>query len=271
MKNLHCLTIWGVIFFVACLQVLFAQNTSPSPEAGLHIKKEITVGDILTLLTIAISLIGALLGLMISSYKDRQFRRKEYADKIRRAAGTVIAKLERWKELSLRYFDDVQPMLTDTDVRLIKKGDMIDARDFLWRNLVAARANSTLRIVKEEIEIAYSDLSGYDPKIHAIYVKALGQLKNIDHHIYDRVLKYTQRDVFEIGKKLPEIQSADLGNALRSTCGDLAAELEGELSKVISWFRNEMLKLIEAGDKEIVERRIEVSNPDMIGSDVSNE
>jgi uncharacterized membrane protein len=80
-----------IIFTSVCIT---AQTPAPTIDPNLHVKKEITVGDILTILTIVISLIGALLGLLIASYKDRMLKRKEYADKIRHAAGSVIAKLE---------------------------------------------------------------------------------------------------------------------------------------------------------------------------------
>jgi hypothetical protein len=244
-----------IIFTSVCIT---AQTPAPTIDPNLHVKKEITVGDILTILTIVISLIGALLGLLIASYKDRMLKRKEYADKIRHAAGSVIAKLERWRELSLRYFGDIQPTLTDADVRLVKRNDVKDARDFLWRNLTALRAQSTLRIVDEEIEIAYSGLYGYDPNIHAVYVAAIKKLKLIDEDVYTRVLMDTQENVVDIGN-LAKIDSADLGNALRETCGNLAGELDERLAEVVDGFRDIMIKLIQANDTEIVERRVDVS------------
>lgn len=261
MKLLLSLPTSLAVFFLTCLLVL-AQTATPTPEPGLHLKEEITVGDVLTVLTIVISLIGALLGLLISSYKDRQLKRKEYADRIRQAAGTIIAKLERWRELSLRYFGDIQPTITDTDIRIVKRKDFADARDFLWRNLLALRAQSTLRIVEEEIEIAYSDLYGYDPRIHALYVKAVTQLKDIDEEIHVRVMMETQNDVTNIADQLPNIDSAELGNALRQTCAKLADELGERLDKVTSWFRSEMIKLIEAEDNDIVKKQVAVSDSD---------
>jgi hypothetical protein len=236
-----------------------AQTPSPTVDQTLHVKKEITVGDILTVLTLAISLTGALLSLLISFHKDRLLRRKEYADRIRLAAGSVIAKLERWRELSLRYFGDIQPTIIDTSVRLIAKKDAVAARDFLWRNLVALRAQATLRIVDEEIEVAYSGLYGYDPNIHALYVASVRQLKIIDDDIYQRLLVDAQADVLELGKKLPNLHSATLGNALRKTCEDLAEESDKNLTGVIDDFRKVLIKLIEADDTAIVERQVDVS------------
>jgi hypothetical protein len=248
----------GLLVSIVVVTEVLAQSPLPTPEIGLQLKQEITTGDVLTALTILISLFGAFVGLLIASYKDRQLRRKEYADRIRRAAGAIIAKLERWKELSLRFFEDIQPLLTDTDITLMEKKDIIATRDYLWRNLVALRATSSQRIVDEEIEIAYADLYGYDSRIQALYVNSVRQLKTIDADIFERVLADTQADVLKLKEEQKPIHSARLGNALRATCANLFTELEGELDKVFEEFRQQMVKLIEADDKRIVEKTVNV-------------
>jgi hypothetical protein len=62
-----------------------------------------------TLLT-AISILVSVTALLIAWTKDRTLRKKEYADRIRSAAGTVTARLERRKELFLHLFDTIQPL-----------------------------------------------------------------------------------------------------------------------------------------------------------------
>lgn len=236
----------------------FAQ--SPTPPSELFLKKEITVGDLLTILTILLSVIGAFLGLLLSSVKDQQLKRKEYADRIRRASGTIIAKLERWKELSLRYYEDIQPLLTDADILLIDKKDVIATRDYLWRHMVDLKAKTSQRIMDEEIEVAYADLYGYDPRIHSLYVSAVRNLKKTERQIYMDLLQETQQDVLDMKDNTP-IFSSKLGNALRGTCNDFGQALADDLDKEIELFRNEMIKLIEASDKEIVKKAVNVSPP----------
>jgi hypothetical protein len=249
----------SVALFLVALIMICTNVSAQSPRptaAGVNFTKEITTGDLLTALTILISLIGAFLGLLIASYKDRQLRRKEYADKIRRAAGTIIAKLERWKELSLRFYEDIQPLMMDADIELMKKQDVVGTRDYLWRHLVELRATASQRIVDEEIEIAYADLYGYDSRIHTLYVDSVRRLKKVDADIFGRVLERTQSDVLRLEEQPKPFRSAKLGNALRITCTELSAKLEAQLDELVDEFRNQMVKLIEADDKLIVEKRV---------------
>jgi hypothetical protein len=219
---------------------------------------EVTIGSILTTVSILITIIS----LLFAWHKDRQLKRKEYADRIRRAAGTVTAKLERWRELSLRFFDDIQALITDADIKITKEQDAIATRDFLWRGLVIEQAKSSQRILDEMIEIAYIDLYGYDPDIQALFVGAVQRFKAIDRNIHNCVLELTQQDVLELSKTRQPIRSAQLGNALRRTCGKMAVNYDAQIEKINRSFRLEMMKLIEASDIKIVNKQVKISSAD---------
>ncbi len=152
---------------------------------------EITVGNMITILSIFISLAA----LLVSWNKDRSLKRREYADRIRRTASMVTAKLERRFEISLGFFDEIQPLLAKVDIEFPKDHNIIKIRDDHWHGLVEIRAKTLQRILDEQIEIAYVDLFGYDPKIHALYLEAVNRLKLIDQNIYKQALYLTQEDV----------------------------------------------------------------------------
>lgn len=207
-----------------------------------------------------ISIVVSILALLYAWHKDRLLKKKEYADRIRHAASSVTAKLERWRELSLRFFDDIQPLITDVDGVLLKHRDVIVARDSLWRGLVTARAESSRRILDEQIEIAYADLYGYDARIRDLFAGGVDLLKEIDERIFREVLKRTQADVLALSGVEATLQSAKLGNALRETCADLATQLAAELNTVLVPFRQEMIKLIEASDSQIVSKAVGITS-----------
>jgi hypothetical protein len=95
---------------------------------------EIKLSDLLTIGSVAVAA-AALLGAWV---KDRRLRKREYADKVRQASARALGALERWKEVSLSLFDQIQPLLTDADAMLVKEQDVVTTRDFLWRALVDA-------------------------------------------------------------------------------------------------------------------------------------
>ncbi len=83
---------------------------------------DIKISDILT----SASILIAACGLMYTLFKDRQLRKREYSDKIRRAAAETVVSLERWKELALRFYSAIQPLITDADVMLTREGCLTD-------------------------------------------------------------------------------------------------------------------------------------------------
>jgi hypothetical protein len=216
---------------------------------GLEIKLEISFGDLLTIATIIVSISA----LIIAWQNDKKLKRKEYADRIRRATGTIIAKIERWKLLTLRLIDDIQPLITETDILLVESKDITQTRDFLWKGLVQAISASSQRILDEQIEIAYADLYGYDPRIQILYTSAIGNLKEIDINMHDMLLNRTQEAVLGM---VPPIKNADLGNKLRAIVFRISSSYGQDADTIIEPFRDKMIELIQADDDDIINRKI---------------
>ena len=70
----------------------------------LIILEDIKIADFLTSVTIVVSLIVFLRSLS----KDRKIKLKENADKIRFAASKTLAKIDRWQELSICFFQNMK-------------------------------------------------------------------------------------------------------------------------------------------------------------------
>lgn len=217
----------------------------------LNFIPEVSIGDLLTIFSILITLIA----LYRSWQKDRQLKRKEYADRIRKSAGLTVAKIERWKAVSLSFFYRIQPIITDADIKFSSQKDAIATRDFLWRELVNARANVLEKITDEQIEIAYADLYGYDPRIQKLFSHTVETLKLIDNSIFDMILDLTQNDVLKLSN-WQNSPSAQLGNLLRATVKIVFFEHNKLMDSVIAPFRDEMTKLIESDDLAVTNKKI---------------
>lgn len=225
--------------------------------SNLLIQPAISVGDILTVLTILFSIAT----LVVSLQKDRQLRRKEYADRRRYAAGAVTAKLERWRELALRFFEDIQPLFVEIDSQLVREPDFSAARDALWKGLVSARSIASQRILDEQIETAYIDLLGYDPRLEALFTEVVRHLKKYDFDVYTKTLLATQDVILKLFEEKLPIQTATLGNNLRNICRQIAQQEADLMEAVIKPFREEMIKLIQASDVQIFNKQIEIVQP----------
>src|SRR5262245_33767280 len=160
-------------------------------ERGMNISGQIDIG---TLLTVASVLISAA-ALAYGWRKDRELRRKEYADRIRRAAGVITAKLDRWQALVLRYFDDVQPFLLEVERAAAAGEDTAAARYALLRGLYEQRAVAAQRVAEEQIESAHIDLYGYDSRIHRLFLDAMNQLQEVNEQAFTRIRTLVQREL----------------------------------------------------------------------------
>lgn len=221
----------------------------------LIINPEISFGDVLTI----VSLVVSAAALLLSWQKDRALKRKEYADKIRHSAGTVTAKLQRWKDLSLRYFEDIQPLITKADWMLAKKQAVVDIRDLFWQGMVDARAVASQRIMDEQIEIAYTDMYGFDPRIQVLFSEVVNRLRIIDRSIYTQALYLTQAGIVHFESVPEPHQSAQLGNELRDGCYNLAEKCKSLMNNAIDPFAREMIKLIQESDQRIVARQVQIA------------
>lgn len=216
----------------------------------MTIENKVTVGDFLTALTV----FGGIISFFISSFRDRRLKRKEYADRIRNAAAATAVAVERWTELAARLYDDIQALITDTDVLLVKKQNVIIARDFFWRGLVEARATASRRILDEKLDSAYLGLYGYAPDIQQLYTSVMASLKDTDQTTYSKLLSKSQRDIMELVEAEKPFTSAYLGNRLRHTTAELREQLVLAAASIVSDFRSRTLALISATDAQIIQK-----------------
>ena len=99
----------------------------------LTIDRTVRFGDILTTFSIIISVAAVLLVGTQDSHirqQDSDLRQREQADKVRNAAAQTLGKLERWEDLSLWMFKDVESLFVETSELLEEDYDPLSTRAF---------------------------------------------------------------------------------------------------------------------------------------------
>ena len=199
--------------------------------------------------------------------KDRALRKKELADRVRQSTSLVIAKLDRWKQIALQTFDQLQSAATEADGLLVSKCDEIATRDFFWKSVVAAQASLAKDVLDEEIEVAYSNLYGYDPRIHELFTGVIARLRHIEGLVFLQVLNRTQNDVLTVrAEPTSAILSAQLGNRLRLTLARSCSLLEKHMESVLVEFRKGMMPIVCASDDQLVTRSASVPSSSILPS-----
>jgi hypothetical protein len=222
----------------------------PVAARFLEFERKLDVGNVLTSLTILISLVALLSALA----KDRHTRDREFADRVRAAAARTLGKLERWQQLAARLYQDVQPVYVDVSQKLHNELGAQAARDLLWRDLTTARTAAEQRTVDEEIESAYVELYPYHPSVQRRFSKTMSRLKELDEAIYLEFIERTQERVLEYDGPPKDYTPALLGNDLRLESARAEQRLVTELESALQPIRDFLVAVVSLSDKEIVSR-----------------
>ena len=219
---------------------------------------EVKVGDILTSVTIVISLVSILISWSI----DRDLRRTQEVDKIRKAAAATFAKLERASEISLSIFELAQHYYVEAAEIIAKESSdksmelsVMKARDFLWKSLNSTRDDIRKAWYDEEIDTGYEQLLSYYPVIRNIYRKTIKNMRNTEDEMLKELLSRTETDIMMSINKGEQFQTALLGNKLRKTSAEIRTKYSGELNSLLYEILSFLTKIIEADNSYLLNRK----------------
>ena len=217
---------------------------------SLELDRTVKASDVLTSLTIIVSVTA----LLISWTKDRDARTRENADRVRSAAAQTLAKLERWEELQVALYRELQPAYVETSEMLTKEFDVIAARDYLWKQINAQHIRVAGRVLDEGIETAYVQLFAYHPSVRQSFLGSMEGLKAAEEAAIAQLLLDTQGAVMSFKAKKAGYSTADLGNALREASFKVEAKFRKESGRALSPIRDELYTMITGSDAALLSR-----------------
>jgi len=216
-------------------------------DRRFKLKKEITLGDMLTPLSVLLSVVA----LWITWSHDADLKRKQYADQIRHSASVVTAKIERWGPLADRYFEDIQPAIVDASEKVEATHTREPANRQLYRGLVQAEATASQRIVDEQLEVAYIELYGYVPSLQKTFDTTIQEMKKAEVKAHEDTSSALQEKLIDVGVlQLPT--SILMGNKLRVSAEAQRQKLRSEIESIATPLREKMLDLINLSDDDIL-------------------
>jgi hypothetical protein len=214
----------------------------------INLDRTVKVGDLLTSVSVLVSIVA----LLIAWSKDIQLRRSEQANKVRGAAAETLAKLERWQEISLFSFDEVQPSFITTSEMLLKSFDINQARDYLYKSLTDTRRRTKQLHIEENIEAAYVAIYGYYPAIRPQLSETLRTAKKAEDAMFDAMLLSTQSDILSLDDLKDRYETAMLGNMLRETAIDQKTKYQDELTQIMTPMTSVLLDVMRSTDRNLL-------------------
>jgi hypothetical protein len=225
-------------------------NSSLNPM-GFSLIRDIKIGDFITASAILLSLVS----LLISLRKDRNLREREQADKVRNAAARTLAKLDRWKEISLLMFAQMDIVFVETSKLWASGAKGETLRDELWERLDQVRVKSLENITKEEIETAYQDLYSFDPSVRDYVETVLNLLKDEEEVMFRMALLPGVQNILDEMERINcDRQTATFRNPLMAHSIRIRGKYESRLNKMLIVVSRNLLKLIGKKDNEILSK-----------------
>jgi hypothetical protein len=224
---------------------------------GLKLDKEVKIGDLIQTLTIFVSVISVLISWNI----DRKLRISQEANGIRQAAAATLADLEKWKDLSLFIFDELQPVFVETSEIVVEAHNPEKyyessqrARDYFWRKMNDIINAKRKTVTNEKLEQGYTKLFAYYPAIRLEYIQTLDEMDRVEDITLKKEFAQIEAQILTFAKVEGRVESAQIGNALRKTSKTIETNYARELAVAYSHCQNFLVRLIEAKDSSLIAR-----------------
>ena len=180
---------------------------------GFYLERGVRFGDVLTSLTIGVSVTG----LLISWYKDRTLRKRERADSVRRAAAETLGRLDSWSEWHDAMYDAVDPLFVKSSRMLEADWDWLSTRDWLWRKMQEHRTSVVERSLSGDFQLTYAEIVMFQPAFRPWIVARIADLRSCERTVYAGFVEGCQTVIRTASQEWTreEYTPAMLGNQLR--------------------------------------------------------
>lgn len=256
-------SLFVLIFSASAYSFTFSTGPKYIKVGFLSFNPVFSFGECATVLSILATLFVFFRTSKNNREQERKEHEKEFADKIRNSAGAIISKLESRKNINLEFFENIQPIVEETDNYLFKTKNYDKTDSFLLKGLTDGRARICQSIVNEQIEMSFKDLYGYSPVLDDL-LGLMNKLEYIDRQSYAVFYRLTGKDIKllrsqpktdELNLWAEEIMPFKLAARLRLTISLFRHEYGDLVNGAINPFRAKMLTLINEKDLEIYNKQ----------------
>jgi hypothetical protein len=214
----------------------------------MQLERKISFGDIIT----SVAVIVSALSLTWELAKHRDLDRKQQANEIRSSAAKTLAGLERWKNISLLIFEECQPLYVLTSERFKTSDDLVSARDYLYRSMIAAHLTVHQKLLDEKVEVSYVELFKYHPSIKVYFEIVINALNEREKYTFSRLLIDTQNRILSAESNEVKKNTAILGNDLREAANTVQIYYVSQINKILNPVEEYLSSLVLKSDRELL-------------------
>lgn len=220
--------------------------------ALLEFKRTIDIGNILTVATIFLSV----LGLLHTLNKDYDLQVRDQANQVRVSASDIIQRIDRLSSLPLLSSTKLQSSFVETSEFIEKDGQWLplEARDFLWKRISDERERVEEEIYSGNLNVLVGHYFAYDPKVRGEYRNLVEKISTLRYQFFVSLSEETQRNIMDFAEKKQDYQTAEVGNKLRETAQAIKQKYRDKTQDAVQDLIGDLTSTIELEDEELMQR-----------------
>ncbi|HEY2394511.1 MAG TPA: hypothetical protein VGH81_00845 [Rudaea sp.] len=215
------------------------------------LKRQIQRGEIF----IAVSVLLLLICLVVLWREDHRLKEKEYADRVRRSAAVVNAKVGRWPDLEDRFFEDLEPIIVDVSEKVAQSHSTEPANRILYKGLLDAKGKASQRWLDEQLELSYAELQVSAPEAQSVFHRTIGALKYSQDKMCEE-LSISLQTVLRDDLVLKLKDSPDIGNILRAKNAEKRLAFLAQVPQISKPLRQTMEAIVEMSESDLLDDRV---------------
>lgn len=214
----------------------------------IQVKGEITIGEILTIISIVISVVA----LVYAWNQDRIVSIRSQADSLRQEASQTLAKIGRWEKINIEFYSRLDPYYVQASERFYKDKENIALRDFLWAKVQDRKYKLEEDLLNEQLEFSYYGLLTYYSNIDTLYQTTVLLMEHERSSHFDLYLR--QMEELCLNAEANKEQTADLGNDFRALSNKHKSQLKSNLKKINADLKAKLRALILTDDDLLIQK-----------------
>jgi len=208
----------------------------------------IKLSDLLT----SLSFILAVVAFLYTHQKDRTTADREQISEARVILTNGLSGLERWGNLAESVFDEAQPNIIVTTEIWAKDGNVIMARDHLWRELNTIFQDVERKILDEKLSSAYIALYRISKDLPMEYRDVLTKLRQLSDETRRATLLDTQRAVLGFDQQKGERVTAQMGDQLREAIESNRMKYHDKFTEITASISARILNGVAKDDQDLL-------------------
>ena len=219
------------------------------PKKRLMLDLKITVGDLLTSLSVILSAAG----LIIAWSSDQELQMKQQASQIRDSASVVLSKMERWQEISLYALDSFQESTINISHNFQDRHkSLADIRDIAFDEIARTALLTEKKDFDEQLESAYVSLYGHDPTLKALVELSISKMRDDQTQMFSDLEEEAQDVIRGADRRAAFAEPATVGDQMRQNIEEIRVRYKYTLAKELAVTRDKLANIVKSSDRDLV-------------------